>query len=203
MSFCATIHASTGEQFCSDAVRCGYLERSGQADVVCPHIHKIKQIAECPEDASMRKLRLLSTTAAILLLGVCAVSAQGIKTNETSGAPPAAQQNAPPEKMAPALKSDQSKASATIGQAAPTAPKTDKLQTTDKGAPAGVAAKGSSDASSSVDAKSMRTAHNSHRRHFAGRYEGGRGPLYDSYGGQRGYRGCRDHGHGWTLGLWC
>jgi len=150
----------------------------------------------------MRKLRLLSTTAAILLLGVCAVSAQGMKTNETTGAPPAAQQSAPPEKIAPALKTDQNKAPATIGQAAPTAPKTDKLQTTGKGAPvgasAGVAAKGSSDASGSVDVKS-RTARNGHRRHFADRYEGSRGPLYDSYGDHRGYHGCRN----WTLGLWC
>jgi hypothetical protein len=152
----------------------------------------------------MRQLRLLSTTAAILLLGVCAVSAQGVKTNDTTGTPPAAQQNAPPEKMAPALKSDQSKAPDKIGQAAPAAPKSDKLLTTDKGASTGAVAKGSSDANSSVDTKSARTAHSGHRRHFAGRYEGGRnGPLYDSYGSHRGYRGCRDHGHSWTLGLWC
>jgi hypothetical protein len=151
----------------------------------------------------MRQLRLLSTTAAILLLGVCAVSAQTMKTNETTGAPPAAQQNAPPEKMAPALKSDQSKAPDKIGQAAPVAPKSDKL-TTDKSASTGAVAKGTSDANSSVDTKSARTANNGHRRHFAGRYEGGRnGPLYDSYGSHRGYRGCRDHGHRWTLGLWC
>jgi hypothetical protein len=149
----------------------------------------------------MRQLRLLSTTAAILLLGVCAVSAQGMKTNDTTGVPPAAQQNAPPEKMAPALKSDQTKAPDKIGQAAPIAPKSDKQLTTDKGASTGAVAKGSSDANSSVDAKSARTAHNGHRRHFAGRYEGGRnGPLYDSH---RGYRGCRDHGHSWTFGLWC
>jgi hypothetical protein len=152
----------------------------------------------------MRQLRLLSTTAAILLLGVCAVSAQGMKTNDTTGAPPAAQQNAPPEKMAPALKSDQSKASDQIGQSAPIAPKSDKQVTTDKGASTGAVAKGSSDANSGVDAKSARTARNGHRRHFAGRYEGRRnGPLYDSYGSHRGYRGCRDHGNNWTLGLWC
>ena len=153
----------------------------------------------------MKQLRLLSTTAALLLLGVCAVSAQDIKTNETTGAAPAAQQNAPPEKMmAPALKSDQSKAPDTVGQAAPMAPKSDKQMTTDKGAATGAVAKGSSDANSSVDAKSARTAHSGHRRHFAGRYEGSRnGPLYASYGGHRGYRGCRDHGHSWTLGLWC
>jgi hypothetical protein len=152
----------------------------------------------------MRQLRLLSTTAAILLLGVCAVSAQDVKTNETTGTPPAAQQNAPPEKMAPGLKSDQSKAPDRIGQAAPVAPKSNKQLTTDKDATTGAVAKGSSDANSGVDTKTARTARNGHRRHFTGRYEGGRnGPLYDSYGGHRGYRGCRDHGHGWTLGLWC
>jgi hypothetical protein len=42
----------------------------------------------------MRTLRLISTAAAILLLGAGAVSAQGMKTNETPSAP-AAQQNAP------------------------------------------------------------------------------------------------------------
>ena len=134
----------------------------------------------------MRTLRLISTTAAILLLGVCAVSAQGMKANETTiAAPPAAQQNAPPEKMAPAVKSD-------------------KLLTTDKSASTGAVAKGSAAANSSADTKTARTAHNGHRRHLAGRYEGGRnGPLYDSYRNDRGYRGCRDHGHRWTLGLWC
>ena len=43
----------------------------------------------------MRQLRLLSGTAAILLLSVCAVSAQGMKTNEPTGTPPAAQQEYP------------------------------------------------------------------------------------------------------------
>jgi hypothetical protein len=152
----------------------------------------------------MRQLRLLSTTAAILLLGLCAVSAQGTRTNDATGTPSAAQQNAPPETTAPALKSDQSNAPDKIGQTAPTAPKSDKQLTTDNGASTRAVAKGSSDANSSVDAKSARTAHSGHRRHFAGRYEGSRnGPLYASYGGHRGYRGCRDYGHSWTLGLWC
>ena len=43
----------------------------------------------------MRNLRLISTTAAILLLGVGAVSAQIMKTDETLAPAPAAQQNAP------------------------------------------------------------------------------------------------------------
>ena len=58
----------------------------------------------------MRNLRLISTTAAILLLGASAVSAQTTKTDETPANVPAAQQNAPAEKVAPALKSEQSKA---------------------------------------------------------------------------------------------
>lgn len=91
----------------------------------------------------MRNLRLLSTTAAILLLGVAAVSAQGMKTDEKPGA----QQNAPAEKMAPALKSGQRKAPETTGQAMP---KSEKLKNQtmdmDKGTPAGGAAKSSSDA---------------------------------------------------------
>src|SRR5580700_7309123 len=106
----------------------------------------------------MRNLRLISTAAAILLLGAGAVSAQNTKTDETPAAP-AAQQNAPPEKMAPAAKSDPIKAPEKSGQAAPAAPTSDtKQQTTDKGVPAGAAAKESSDANGSADVKSKRTA---------------------------------------------
>ena len=76
----------------------------------------------------MRILRLISTTAAILLLGVGAVSAQTMKTDETPTRAPAAQQNAPAEKVAPALKSGQLKAPETTGQAAPTTPEADKTQ---------------------------------------------------------------------------
>src|ERR1700676_929315 len=146
----------------------------------------------------MRALRLISTTAAILLLGAGAVSAQGMKTDQTPGAP-AAQQNAPAEIMAPAVKSDQSKAPEKTGQVAPTAPISDnKQQNTDKGAPAGAAAKDSSDVVGSADVKSKRTA-----RHVGARYAGYHGPLYNSYRGDRGYRGCRGRGHSWTPWLWC
>jgi hypothetical protein len=146
----------------------------------------------------MRALRLISTTAAILLLGAGAVSAQVMKTNETSV--PAAQQNAPAEKMAPAGKSDQIKAPEKIGQAAPKAPESgNKQQTTDKGALAGAAAKSSSDANGSTDVRSNRTA-----RHVRARYAGGHhGPFYNSYRGDRDYRGCRGHSHSWTPWLWC
>jgi hypothetical protein len=154
----------------------------------------------------MRTLRLLSATAAILLLGAGAVSAQGMKTNDTSGVP-AAQQNAPPEKMMPAGKSDQIKAPEKTGQATPTAPVSgDKQLTTDKGAPTGAAAKdatkGSADAAPSADVKSTRTARHGHD---GGRYASSRrGPLYDSYRGDFGDRGCRHHRHhGWTPWLWC
>jgi hypothetical protein len=104
----------------------------------------------------MKPLRLISATAAILLLGAGAVSAQGMKTDQTSGVP-AAQQNAPPEKLAPAGKSDKINAPEKTGQAAPTTPESDNKQTTDKGAPAGTAAIGSSDHDGSADVKSKRT----------------------------------------------
>ncbi len=147
----------------------------------------------------MRNLRLISTTAAILLLGVGAVSAQGIKTDQTPGVP-AAQQNAPPEKMAPSAKSDQLKMPDKTGQAAPVASKADtKQQTTDKGASASATAKGSSGADGSASTTSKRLA-----RHGGGRYASDhRGPLYDSYRGERDYHGCRGHRHGWTPWLWC
>ena len=151
----------------------------------------------------MRALRLISTTAAIMLLGAGAVSAQGMKNDETPAAPPAAQQNAPPEKMAPAAKSDPVKAPEKSGQAVPAAPTSEnKQQTTDKSAPAGppakdAMAKDSSDAHGNADIKSKRTA-----RHYGGRYAGYRhGPLYDSYRGDRGYRGC--HHHRFMPWLWC
>ncbi len=149
----------------------------------------------------MRNLRLISTTAAILLLGAGVVSAQDIKTDQAPSVA-AAQQNAPPEKMAPSIKSDQLKVPDKIGQATPIASKSDNKQlTTDKGAAMGATAKGSADAAGGADVKSKRTA-----RHDGARYASGRhGPLYDSYigNGDFGYRGCRGHRHSWTPWLWC
>jgi hypothetical protein len=110
----------------------------------------------------MKTLRLLSTTAAILLLGAGAVSAQGMKNDEAPGRAPAAQQNAPAEKVAPALKSGQRKAPETTGQAAE--PESDKKQLKtkkmDKGAPAAPAAKGSgsSDAEGNANVRSKSTS---------------------------------------------
>ena len=92
----------------------------------------------------MKTLRLLSTTAAVLLLGAGAVSAQGMKNDEAPARAPAAQQNAPAEKVAPAMKPGEQKAGTkkapdTIGQA-PKASNSGKSQTMDKSAPAGAAA---------------------------------------------------------------
>jgi hypothetical protein len=67
----------------------------------------------------MKHLRLLSTTAAILLLGVGAVSAQGMMNDQAPGRAPAAQQNVPAEKIAPAVKSGEHKTPETTGQATP------------------------------------------------------------------------------------
>ena len=111
----------------------------------------------------MKTLRLLSTTAAVLLLGAGAVSAQGMKNDEAPGRTPSAQQNAPAEKVAPALKSGQREAPETTGQAAE--PESDKkqlkTQKMDKGAPAAPAAKGSSDADGNANVKSKSTSESS------------------------------------------
>lgn len=110
----------------------------------------------------MNKARLLSTVAATLLLTVGIASAQTLKKDEAPAQAPAAQQAAPAEKLAPALKSGEHKASTkkgpeTIGQA-PQATEPDKKQmkksqTMDKTGPA---AKGSSDANGGQE-KSKRT----------------------------------------------
>ena len=108
----------------------------------------------------MKNLRLLSTTAAVLLVGAGAVSAQGMKNDEAPARAPAAQQNAPAEKVAPALNSGQRKAPETTGQAAePESDKTQlKPQKMDKGAPAAPAAKGSSDADGNASVRSKSTS---------------------------------------------
>ena len=52
----------------------------------------------------MKNTKLLSTVAATLLLAVGAASAQDVKKDEAPARAPAAQQNAPAEKVAPAMK---------------------------------------------------------------------------------------------------
>jgi len=68
----------------------------------------------------MRKARFLSTVAATLLLTAGIASAQTMNNDEVApNRAPAAQQNAPAEKMAPVMKRSEHKAPATTGQAAP------------------------------------------------------------------------------------
>jgi len=64
----------------------------------------------------MRTTRLLSTTAAVLLIGGGIAFAQGMKTDEQPARAPAAQQNAPAEKLAPPMRTH--KAPETTGQGA-------------------------------------------------------------------------------------
>jgi len=107
----------------------------------------------------MKNARLLSTVAATLLLAVGAASAQDVKKDEAPARAPAAQQNAPAEKVAPAMKpgaqnSQGKKTPETTGQAS----EGDRTKASDKGAmdkgamdnkkDKGAAAKDSSDAKS-------------------------------------------------------
>lgn len=66
----------------------------------------------------MRKAKLLSTVAVALLLSAGAASAQGMN-KDTPERAPAAQQNAPAEKVAPSIKGSEQKAPQTTGQATP------------------------------------------------------------------------------------
>ncbi len=81
----------------------------------------------------MRKARLLSTAAAMLLLTVGAASAQTLKNDEAPGRVPAAQQNAPAEKIAPAKKTapalkTERKTPETTGQALPKEPEASQVK---------------------------------------------------------------------------
>ena len=68
----------------------------------------------------MSKAKLLSTVAAALLLSAGVASAQGMG-KDTPERAPAAQQNAPAEKVAPSMKGGEQKAPQTTGQATPDA----------------------------------------------------------------------------------
>jgi hypothetical protein len=68
----------------------------------------------------VRKAKLLSTVAAALLLSAGVASAQGMG-KDTPERAPAAQQNAPAEKVAPSMKGGEQKAHQTTGQATPDA----------------------------------------------------------------------------------
>jgi hypothetical protein len=71
-----------------------------------------------PEEDSVRKAKLLSTVAVALLLSAGIASAQGMSKDNPERAP-AAQQNAPAEKVAPSMKGGEQKAPQTTGQATP------------------------------------------------------------------------------------
>ena len=112
----------------------------------------------------MKNARLLSTVAATLLLAVGAASAQDVKKDEAPARAPAAQQNAPAEKVAPAMKpgaqnAQGKKAPETTGQAPEgDRPKASDKSVKDKGAmdnkgDKGAAAKASSDANGSGEVK--------------------------------------------------
>ncbi len=77
----------------------------------------------------MKKAKLLSTVAAVLLLSAGAASAQGTNKEAPQQAP-AAQQNAPAEKVAPSIKGDEHKAPQTPGQATPDAKSAKPHETT-------------------------------------------------------------------------
>jgi len=79
----------------------------------------------------MTKVKLLSTVAAALLVAGVA-SAQELKKNESPAPAPAAQQNAPAEKIAPNMHAGDRKLPETTGQA-PKAAEPDKAQALDKG----------------------------------------------------------------------
>jgi len=73
----------------------------------------------------VRKAKLLSTVAIALLFGAGAASAQGMNKEAPERAP-AAQQNAPAEKVAPSIKNGEHKAPQTTGQATSDKDKLDK-----------------------------------------------------------------------------
>lgn len=105
----------------------------------------------------MRKAQLLSTVAVALLFAASAVSAQGVKRDEAPTPAPAAQQNAPAEKIAPAPNADSKKPGADMK--AQTAPKMEPNADKAKAAqnPANDNAKSAQTPSSPAGAKSTET----------------------------------------------
>ena len=87
----------------------------------------------------MRKAKLLSTVAVAFLFSAGAASAQGMNKEAPQQAP-AAQQNAPAEKVAPSMKPGEHKAPQTTGQATPDT-KSAKPQTTGQATPDAKSAK--------------------------------------------------------------
>lgn len=88
--------------------------------------------------AQMKPARLILTAAAGLMLGLSAAAAQTDKPAEAASPPPAAIQNAPPDKIAPSMTAGQPdaethKAPETVGQQ-PNASDGGKIRTIDNGA---------------------------------------------------------------------
>jgi hypothetical protein len=98
----------------------------------------------------MRATRLLSTTAAILLIGGGIAAAQSTKTDEAPGRAPAAQKAAPAEKVAPPMAQHPAKAKETTGQGAEqrqggATPKAESTERHDRNAKPQAAEKGDKD----------------------------------------------------------
>jgi Protein of unknown function (DUF1236) len=98
----------------------------------------------------VRKTKLLSTVAAALLLSAGVASAQGMG-KDTPERAPAAQQNAPAEKVAPSMKGGEQKAPQTSGQATPDAKSGKAKETT------GQAPKSDADQKAQAPSRSMDT----------------------------------------------
>jgi Protein of unknown function (DUF1236) len=98
----------------------------------------------------VRKTKLLSTVAAALLLSAGVASAQGMG-KDTPERAPAAQQNAPAEKVAPSMKGGEQKAPQTTGQATPDAKSGKAKETT------GQAPKSDADQKAQAPSRSMDT----------------------------------------------
>jgi hypothetical protein len=95
----------------------------------------------------MRAVRLLSTVAAIVLIGGGIAAAQGLKTDESPGRAPAAQKNAPAEKVAPPMAQHPAKPRETTGQGVEqhqsgATPKAEGTEHRDRGAKTQAAEKG-------------------------------------------------------------
>jgi hypothetical protein len=83
----------------------------------------------------MRTLRLLSTTAAVVLLGGGLALAQDTKKEAAPAPAPAAQQNAPAEKVGPSLKAGKEKAEQNNAKSAAEPKVAPKAETTGQAAP--------------------------------------------------------------------
>jgi hypothetical protein len=71
-----------------------------------------------PKEAPMKTMALLSTAAAVLLIGAGAANAQSAKDQAAPERAPAAQRSAPAEKVAPSMNAGERKTPETTGQGA-------------------------------------------------------------------------------------